>query len=94
MENRCVCCGELIPEGRQVCMSCTQRYFNDKTNKIAGWIELTDLYSNAKILFNLNMIEFISEPDESVMLSINGRTYFVKESYKKIIEMIQAASHK
>lgn len=21
-ENRCVCCGEIIPEGRQVCPSC------------------------------------------------------------------------
>lgn len=22
MENRCVCCGEIIPEGRQVCLHC------------------------------------------------------------------------
>lgn len=22
MENRCVCCGEIIPEGRQVCFLC------------------------------------------------------------------------
>lgn len=22
MENRCVCCGEIIPEGRQICYSC------------------------------------------------------------------------
>ena len=22
MENRCVCCGEIIPEGRQVCPRC------------------------------------------------------------------------
>ena len=22
MENRCVCCGEIIPEGRQVCPAC------------------------------------------------------------------------
>ena len=22
MEERCVCCGETIPEGRQVCASC------------------------------------------------------------------------
>lgn len=21
-ENRCICCGEIIPEGRQVCPSC------------------------------------------------------------------------
>lgn len=22
MENRCICCGEVIPEGRQVCPTC------------------------------------------------------------------------
>ena len=22
MENRCVCCGDIIPEGRQVCWNC------------------------------------------------------------------------
>lgn len=22
MENRCVCCGAVIPEGRQICISC------------------------------------------------------------------------
>lgn len=22
MEDRCVCCGEIIPEGRQVCIRC------------------------------------------------------------------------
>ena len=24
MENTCVCCGEIIPEGRQVCPSCEE----------------------------------------------------------------------
>lgn len=22
MEERCICCGEIIPEGRQVCPNC------------------------------------------------------------------------
>ena len=22
MEERCICCGEIIPEGRQVCINC------------------------------------------------------------------------
>lgn len=32
-ENRCVCCGELIPEGRQVCPLCEEiarRYNNNE----------------------------------------------------------------
>lgn len=24
MENRCVCCGEIIPEGRMVCPNCEE----------------------------------------------------------------------
>ena len=24
-EDRCVCCGEVIPEGRQVCLNCENR---------------------------------------------------------------------
>lgn len=22
MEDRCICCGEIIPEGRQICVNC------------------------------------------------------------------------
>ena len=25
MNNRCVCCGKIIPEGKQVCYICTKR---------------------------------------------------------------------
>lgn len=24
MADRCICCGEIIPEGRQVCLSCEE----------------------------------------------------------------------
>lgn len=33
MENRCVCCGEIITEGRQVCMKC-ERAADLKPGKI------------------------------------------------------------
>lgn len=26
MEDRCVCCGEIIPEGRMVCLQCEWKY--------------------------------------------------------------------
>ncbi len=32
MDNKCVCCGESVPEGRQVCQECS-----DKANE--GFIE-------------------------------------------------------
>lgn len=25
-ENRCVCCGDIIPEGRQICPACEKGY--------------------------------------------------------------------
>ena len=28
MENRCVCCGAIIPEGRQVCRECEVNIFD------------------------------------------------------------------
>ena len=30
--ERCVCCGEIIPEGRQICPACEK-----KANKEDGW---------------------------------------------------------
>lgn len=29
-ENRCVCCGEIIPEGIQVCQNCMERTDQDR----------------------------------------------------------------
>ena len=29
-ENRCVCCGEIIPEGRMVCLRCESAVEQDK----------------------------------------------------------------
>ena len=34
MENRCVVCGDIIPEGRQVCPNCLVREF---AKKIKGY---------------------------------------------------------
>lgn len=33
MTERCVCCGEEIPEGRQICLKCEETVF-DKTNVV------------------------------------------------------------
>ena len=36
MENRCVCCGEIIPEGQQVCMRCEK--------EVSGKMSVRDTY--------------------------------------------------
>lgn len=28
--NRCVCCGKIIPEGRQICLDCEDKINSDK----------------------------------------------------------------
>ena len=33
MENRCICCGEIIPEGRQVCINCENAVKNKSDAK-------------------------------------------------------------
>lgn len=43
MENRCVCCGSVIPEGRQVCRECevnagmNREGYKDPTAEQALW---------------------------------------------------------
>ena len=32
MEERCICCGEIIPEGRQVCPNCERKYQKNEEN--------------------------------------------------------------
>lgn len=36
MEDRCLCCGKIIPEGRQVYWHCENTVFSDEK---AGWTE-------------------------------------------------------
>ncbi len=47
MEDRCVCCGEIIPEGRMVCMQCEAGYKTNTTN--AGEMEIKH---NENVLIN------------------------------------------
>lgn len=35
MEDRCVCCGALVPEGRMVCSNCSEAVF-PRTNENAS----------------------------------------------------------
>ena len=49
MENRCVCCGEIIPEGRQVCEKC-EREAEDEDYKISGQDQRRGLHCRGKVL--------------------------------------------
>lgn len=38
-ENRCVCCGDIIPEGRQICPICEQRKNTVRRETIVEYIK-------------------------------------------------------
>lgn len=47
MENTCVCCGAVIPEGRQVCQSCVKtRRINYDRIVAMGVVELAEFICN------------------------------------------------
>lgn len=36
IEDLCVCCGEYVPEGRQVCPACEKKYLNEGGSRDEG----------------------------------------------------------
>ena len=47
MENTCICCGEIIPEGRQVCWNCEQEPMLDNSKSPSEkQIELAEAIAN------------------------------------------------
>mgnify|MGYP003299620216 CR=1 FL=1 len=49
MENRCVCCGEIIPEGRMVCPQCEAKH-------LRGDLSCQTTVQNVKIMKHVNHI--------------------------------------
>lgn len=51
MENRCVCCGEIIPEGRMVCPNCENRE-ETREKGMKGVLGLSFLFRKEKVYGN------------------------------------------
>jgi len=56
--NRCVCCGDEIPEGSQFCKSCWTLSSHDDYNEMLAMTEVSRIY-NAKMLARKHKIESI-----------------------------------
>lgn len=41
MNDRCVCCGEIIPEGRMVCPSCEKKKYDNNKDSMKKICPLT-----------------------------------------------------
>lgn len=63
-EDRCVCCGEYVPEGRMVCQKCYDRYW------------MIDQYKNNPIDFLQDFL--IQKPNNVSMLKLSLMSLFCK----------------
>ena len=61
MDNTCLVCGTIIPEGRQVCPNCDSDPVNRPAHYTDGKIEVIDFIEDKKLGFCLgNAIKYIS----------------------------------
>ena len=60
-ENRCVCCGEIIPEGRQTCKRCVEKFMEKERSARFSAVAK----GNGKELFNSGtLVEMTAWADE------------------------------
>lgn len=78
----CVCCGEMIPEGRQVCPECEQKYSRNKDAikffktqikrsriNLQAAQERGDIRAVANIVRKINIFEYVIE----VLANVSSR---------------------
>lgn len=61
MKNRCIVCGDIIPEGRQICPLCENDPVNHPSHYTDGKIEVIDYIEDKCLGFCLgNAVKYIS----------------------------------
>ena len=85
MMNSCVCCGEIIPEGRQVCPNC------EAGIKVERVMTLQDLEPLSRI--ETKIVSRLATEDEAVMAILNRRKFLREnEEYIDSLCKIQRAA--
>lgn len=94
MEDRCVFCGKIIPEGRQICIGCEN---NDNVNHPAhytdGNIEVIDFIEDKQLGFHLgNAVKYISRAGKKnkskIIEDLEKAIWYIKR-YIKILRGIK-----
>ena len=62
-ENRCVCCGEIIPEGMQTCRRCVDKYMEQERSAMFTAVAK----GNGKELYNKGTLSEITAWADEVM---------------------------
>lgn len=55
MLNRCICCGVIIPEGRQVCSSCEEKHGSVVKVEV-GFYDQVETYPNCTVQVLTNTV--------------------------------------
>lgn len=71
MENRCVCCGEIIPEGRQICFICEVQ---NKTSYKKGYNACLD-----EILSHIDTYQFTPQGVDEILTDICKKLHSMKK---------------
>ena len=91
--NRCVVCGEIIPEGRQVCPQCESDPVNRPAHYTDGKIEVIDFIEDKKLGFCLgNAIKYLAragkkDPTKEVE-DLNKAKWYIERRIKELEEVI------
>ena len=91
--NRCVVCGEIIAEERQVCPNCDSDPVNRPAHYTDGKIEVIDFIEDKKLGFCLgNAIKYISragkkDPSKEIE-DLNKAKWYIERRIKELEEGI------
>lgn len=68
-ENRCVCCGEVIPEGTQTCKTCVRKYMEQERQVIFSAVATL---KNGKQKYNSGTLQEMTEWADEMMKASNA----------------------
>lgn len=75
--DRCVCCGEYVPEGTMVCYKCNKQYENTSTNQNNDYIMSINVYLETFNDVN-NFVKYVSVCEDDVLAHSNQYTVSAK----------------
>ena len=78
MDNRCVCCGEIIPEGRQVCPACEEK----PAKKVSNEFCLDCIYFQGEFEINRCCMYYLTTDKRRPCPPGDGCTVKVKRSHR------------
>lgn len=95
MENRCVCCGSIIPEGRQVCRECevnagmNREGYKDPTAEQALWgVRKEERVRVLEEKYGLHRGEkVIIQEAKRAEDQPSGKRVFIKERKMKVVDL-------